>query len=56
MNKQLLGIIVLLIGNLLFTISTIFIKTLDIGFIYLNDKDVVRHDLVRQIINAYEKT
>ena len=35
MNKQLLGIIVLLIGNLLFTISTIFIKTLDIGFIYL---------------------
>ena len=35
MKKQLLGIIVLLIGNLLFTISTIFIKTLDIGFIYL---------------------
>jgi len=27
----------------------------DIGFIYLNDKDVVRHELVRKIINAYEK-
>ena len=27
----------------------------DIGFIYLNDKDVVRHDLVRKIINSYEK-
>ena len=26
----------------------------DIGFIYLSDKDVVRHDLVRKIINAYE--
>ena len=26
----------------------------DIGFIYLNDKDVVRHDLVRKIINAYD--
>ena len=27
----------------------------DIGFIYLNDKDVVRHELVRKIINSYEK-
>jgi len=26
----------------------------DIGFIYLNDKDVVRHELVRKIINAYD--
>ena len=26
----------------------------DIGFVYLNEKDVVRHNLVRQIINAYE--
>jgi len=29
-------------------------KIKDIGFIYLNDKDVVRHDLVRKIINAYD--
>ena len=27
----------------------------DIGFIYLSDNDVVRHDLVRKIINAYDK-
>ncbi len=27
----------------------------DIGFIELNEKDVVRHDLVKKIINAYEK-
>ena len=27
----------------------------DIGFIYLSDKDVVRHELVRKIINSYEK-
>ena len=27
----------------------------EISFIYLNDKDVVRHDLVRKIINSYEK-
>jgi len=27
----------------------------DIGFVYLKDIDVVRHDLVRKIINAYEK-
>ena len=26
----------------------------DIGFVYLNDKDVVRHDLVKKIINAYD--
>ena len=26
----------------------------DIGFIYLNDKDVVRHELVRKISNSYE--
>lgn len=26
----------------------------DISFIYLKDKDVVRHELVRKIINAYE--
>ncbi len=30
-------------------------KINDIGFIELNDKDVVRHDLVKKIINAYEK-
>ena len=30
-------------------------KIQDIGFVYLNDKDVVRHDLVRKIINAYDK-
>lgn len=29
-------------------------KIKDIGFIYLNEIDVVRHDLVRKIINAYE--
>ena len=27
----------------------------DIGFIYLSDKDVIRHELVRKIINSYEK-
>ena len=27
----------------------------DIGFIYLNDKDVIRHELVKKIINSYEK-
>ena len=27
----------------------------DIGIVILNDSDVVRHDLVRKIINAYEK-
>ena len=27
----------------------------DIGFIYLKEQDVVRHDLVKKIINAYEK-
>ncbi len=26
----------------------------DIGFCYLNDKDVVRHELVKKIINAYD--
>ena len=26
----------------------------DIGFVCLNDKDVVRHDLVKKIINAYD--
>ena len=26
----------------------------DIGFIYLKEKDVVRHEIVRKIINAYE--
>ena len=30
-------------------------KINDIGFIYLNDKDVVRHELVKKIINAYDK-
>ena len=30
-------------------------KILDIGFIYLNDLDVVRHELVKKIINAYDK-
>ena len=29
-------------------------KIKDIGFIYLNEIDVVRHDLVRKIINAYD--
>ena len=31
------------------------IKIEDIGFIQLNEKDVVRHELVKKIINAYEK-
>ena len=31
-------------------------KIEDIGFLYLNKIDVVRHDLVRKIISAYEKT
>ena len=26
----------------------------DIGFVYLNEKDVVRHDLVKKIICAYD--
>ena len=31
------------------------LKNIDnISFIYLKDKDVVRHELVRKIINAYE--
>ena len=30
-------------------------KISDIGFIELNEKDVVRHDLVKKIINAYDK-
>ncbi len=29
-------------------------KITDIGFIILNDSDVVRHELVKKIINAYE--
>ncbi|SVD28303.1 uncharacterized protein METZ01_LOCUS381157, partial [marine metagenome] len=29
-------------------------KIEDIGFVFLNDKDVVRHDLVKKIINAYD--
>ena len=29
-------------------------KLKDIGFIYLNEKDVVRHELVKKIINAYD--
>ena len=31
-------------------------KIKDIGFIYLLEKDVVRHELVKKIINAYENT
>ena len=27
----------------------------DIGFVYLTERDVVRHELVQQIIKAYEK-
>ena len=27
----------------------------NIGFIELKEKDVVRHDLVKKIVNAYEK-
>ena len=27
----------------------------DIGFIYLSEKDVIRHELVRKIINSYEE-
>ena len=34
---------------------TKLIKISDIGFIELNEKDVVRHDLVKKIINAYDK-
>ena len=30
-------------------------KIEDIGFVQLNEKDVVRHELVKKIINAYEK-
>ena len=30
-------------------------KISEIGFIYLDDRDVVRHDLVKKIINAYDK-
>ena len=30
-------------------------KIADIGFIELSEKDVVRHDLVKKIINAYDK-
>ena len=30
-------------------------KISDIGFIELVEKDVVRHDLVKKIINAYDK-
>ena len=30
------------------------LKIKDIGFVYLKENDVVRHDIVRQIINAYE--
>ena len=30
-------------------------KISDIGFVELNEKDVIRHDLVKKIINAYEK-
>ena len=29
-------------------------KISEIGFILLNDKDVVRHELVKKIINAYD--
>ena len=29
-------------------------KIKDIGFVILNDSDVVRHELVKKIINAYE--
>ena len=41
----------------LLTISTSlesFSKIKDIGFVILNDNDVVRHELVKKIINAYE--
>ena len=34
---------------------TKLIKISDIGFIELNEKDVVRHELVKKIINAYDK-
>ena len=30
-------------------------KINDIGFIELFERDVIRHDLVKKIINAYEK-
>ncbi len=30
-------------------------KINDIGFIYLKEQDVIRHDVVKKIINAYEK-
>ena len=30
-------------------------KIKDIGFLYLKEEDVVRHDVVKKIINAYEK-
>ena len=31
------------------------LKITDIGYIYLNENDVVRHELVKKIINAYDK-
>ncbi len=30
-------------------------KIQDLGFVYLKDIDVIRHDIVRQIINAYDE-
>ncbi len=31
-------------------------KLQDVGFVYLGENDVIRHDLVRRIINAYENS
>jgi len=31
-------------------------KLQDVGFVYLGENDVIRHDLVRKIINAYENS
>lgn len=35
--------------------ETILKKIKDIGFIYLNKNDVIRHEMVKKIISAYEK-
>ena len=38
----------------LFEATTILKKIKEIGFVYFSAKDVVRHDLVQKIVNAYD--
>ena len=40
------------LSNIL-TLLRILVIPIIVAFIYLKDKDVVRHELVRKIINAY---